>query len=156
MLTTACLEKLSSVQYPLVMVTHRIAGNFRGIQFSQKGHLQRFHDLIFMDGCSRTAAPTIQHALWSYPPADRACAGRCTDFYFADLIFMDCCSTMKTAKIGSLKISSYTAFRGLNFFYIKQENQCLHKRIYTHTFARARTHTHTHTHTHTNTHTYMH
>ena len=32
---------------------YRIAGNFRGIQFSRKGHLQRFCDLIFMDGRSR-------------------------------------------------------------------------------------------------------
>ena len=32
------------------------------------------------------------------PPADRACADHCTDFYFADLIFVDCCSTVKTAK----------------------------------------------------------
>ena len=37
------------------------------------------------------------------PPADRACAGRCTDFYFTDLVFVDCCSTAKTTKIGSLK-----------------------------------------------------
>ena len=39
-----------------------MAGKFWGIQFSQKGHLQRFHDLIFANGRSRTAPPTIQHA----------------------------------------------------------------------------------------------
>ena len=35
-----------------------MAGNFLGIQFSWKAHLQRFHDLIFTDGCSRVALPT--------------------------------------------------------------------------------------------------
>jgi len=39
--------------------TYRIAGNFRGVQFSWKGNLQRFCGLIFADGCSRTAPPTI-------------------------------------------------------------------------------------------------
>ena len=28
---------------------YRIAGNFRGIQFSRKGSMQRFRDVIFMD-----------------------------------------------------------------------------------------------------------
>ena len=36
-----------------------MAGNFRGIQFSRKAHLQRFCDLIFADGRSRVAPPTI-------------------------------------------------------------------------------------------------
>ena len=35
---------------------YRIAGNFRGIQFLRKGNLQRFHNLIFVDGRSRTHA----------------------------------------------------------------------------------------------------
>ena len=39
--------------------TYRIAGNFRGVQFSRKGNLQRFHGLIFADGHSITAPPTI-------------------------------------------------------------------------------------------------
>ena len=38
---------------------YRMAGNFRGIQFSRKAHLQRFRDLIFADGRSRVAPPTI-------------------------------------------------------------------------------------------------
>ena len=90
----------------MVLGTYRIAGNFRGIQFSRKGHLQRFRDLIFTDGRSRTAPPTIRQACLTImvtPPADRTCTGRCMDFYFADLIFVDCCSTAKTVKIGSLK-----------------------------------------------------
>ena len=36
-----------------------IAGNFRGVQFSRKGNLQRFCGPIFADGRSRTAPPTI-------------------------------------------------------------------------------------------------
>ena len=39
--------------------SYRIAGNFRGFQFSRKGNLQRFRGLIFADGRSRTAPPTI-------------------------------------------------------------------------------------------------
>ena len=38
---------------------YRIAGNFRGVQFSRKGKLQAFRGLIFADGRSRTAPPTI-------------------------------------------------------------------------------------------------
>ena len=38
---------------------YRIAGNFRGVQFSRKSNLQRFRGLIFADGRSRTAPPTI-------------------------------------------------------------------------------------------------
>ena len=46
----------------------------------------------------------ISHAtIMVIPPADHACAGHCTDFYFVELIFVDCCSNAKTAKIGSLK-----------------------------------------------------
>ena len=41
------------------IVHYRIAGNFRGVQFSRKGNLQRFRSLIFADGRSRTAPPTI-------------------------------------------------------------------------------------------------
>ena len=36
-----------------------MAGNFRGIQFSWKAHLQRFRDLIFADGRSMVTPPTI-------------------------------------------------------------------------------------------------
>ena len=36
-----------------------MAGNFQGIQFSWKAHLQRFYDLILADGRSRVAPPTI-------------------------------------------------------------------------------------------------
>ena len=45
-----------AVEYTRV---YRMAGNFRGIQFSRKAHLQRFRDLIFADGRSRVAPPTI-------------------------------------------------------------------------------------------------
>ena len=38
---------------------YRIAGNFRGVQFSWKGKLQAFRGLIFANGRSRTAPPTI-------------------------------------------------------------------------------------------------
>ena len=38
---------------------YRMARNFQGIQFSRKAHLQRFRNLIFMDGRSRVAPPTI-------------------------------------------------------------------------------------------------
>ena len=43
----------------VVLLLYRTAGNFRGVQFSQKGNLQRFRGLIFADGRSRTAPPTI-------------------------------------------------------------------------------------------------
>ena len=33
-------------------MNYRIAGNFRGIQFSRKGCMKRFRDLIFKDGRS--------------------------------------------------------------------------------------------------------
>ena len=36
-----------------------MAGNFRGIQFLQKAHIQRFRNLIFMDERSRVAPPTL-------------------------------------------------------------------------------------------------
>ena len=38
---------------------YRMARNFWGIQFLRKAHLQRFRDLIFADGHSRVAPPTI-------------------------------------------------------------------------------------------------
>ena len=38
---------------------YRTAGNFQGIQFSRKVHIQRFCDLIFADGRSRVAPPTL-------------------------------------------------------------------------------------------------
>ena len=40
-----------------------------------------------------------------YPSSENVRLG----FYFADLIFVVCQSTAKTAKIGSLEISGYTA-----------------------------------------------
>ena len=47
----------------LVLVQlYRMAGNFRGIQFSRKAHLQRFRDLIFADGHSRVAPPLTARA----------------------------------------------------------------------------------------------
>ena len=42
-----------------VHITYRIAGNFRGVQFSWNDNLQRFCGLIFADGRFRTAPPTI-------------------------------------------------------------------------------------------------
>ena len=63
-------------------MNYRIARNFRGIQFSRKGCMQRFCDLIF------ESSENVRLGL-----------------YFADLIFMVCQST---AKIGSLEISGYT------------------------------------------------
>ena len=53
--TSACCKGLT---------VYCIAGNFRGIQFSWKGNLQRFRDLIFADGPSRTAPPTIPLGAW--------------------------------------------------------------------------------------------
>ena len=50
-------------------VTYRIAGNFRGVQFSRKGELQAFRGLIFADGRSRTAPPTIPSWLRLLPHA---------------------------------------------------------------------------------------
>ena len=51
------------------LVNYRIAGNFRGVQFSRKGNLQRFRGLIFADGRSRTAPPTIPGWLRLLPHA---------------------------------------------------------------------------------------
>ena len=51
--------------------TYRMAGNFRGMQFSRKAHLQRFRDLIFADGRSRVAPPTISVRLHLLPHARR-------------------------------------------------------------------------------------
>ena len=42
---------------------YRMAGNFRGIQFSRKAHPQRFCDRIFADGRSRVAPPIISYLL---------------------------------------------------------------------------------------------
>ena len=66
---------------------YRIDGNFRGIQFSRKGHLQRFRDLIFSDGCS-----CIKNVR------------------FANLIFVVCRSTAKTTKLGLSNISSHAVY----------------------------------------------
>ena len=38
---------------------YRIAGNFRGIQFSRKANLQSLRDLIFAEECSRVAPPPM-------------------------------------------------------------------------------------------------
>ena len=65
------------------LVKYRIAGNFRGVQFSRKASLQNFRGLIFADA--------RVHAY--YTLYNRA--------YFADLIFADSSSSAKTAKIGS-------------------------------------------------------
>ena len=43
----------------IIPCVYCIAGKFRGIQFSRMSHLQRFRDLIFEDGGSRTAPPTL-------------------------------------------------------------------------------------------------
>ena len=60
---------------------YRIAGNFRGVQFSRKASLQSFRGLIFAD------ARTHSH----YTLYNRA--------YFAGLIFADSSLSAKTAKI---------------------------------------------------------
>ena len=74
----------------IITLPHSPKYYYQGIQFLQKGHLQRFRDLIFADGCSR-----IEKVCWG--------------FYFADLIFIVCRST---AKIGSLKnFRSYGSIR---------------------------------------------
>ena len=52
-------------QYP-TKVEYRMARIFRGIQFLQKAHLQRFRDLIFADGRFRVAPPTIPLGSASY------------------------------------------------------------------------------------------
>ena len=81
-----------------------MAGSFQGIQFLRKSHLQRFRNLIFVDRCSRTAPPTIHHAnYYGHASLLIVHAQVTADFYFADLILVDCCSTVKIAKIGSLK-----------------------------------------------------
>ena len=46
--------------------SYRIAGNFRGLQFSRKGNLQRFCGLIFADGHSITICSA--HNTWLTPP----------------------------------------------------------------------------------------
>ncbi len=67
----------------LCKITHkyRIAGNFRGVQFSQMANLQGFCSLIFADTCD--------HA--HYTLHNRT--------YFAGLLFVDSCLSVKTAKI---------------------------------------------------------
>ena len=50
-------------------MVYRIAGNFRGVQFSRKGNLQRCRGLIFADGHSITAPPTIPGWLRLLPHA---------------------------------------------------------------------------------------
>ena len=58
-----------------LITNYRIAGNFRGIQFSRKGSLQRFRDLIFEDSRSLWLRPQGQRAPQSnvyIPRSDRA------------------------------------------------------------------------------------
>ena len=52
---------------------YRIAGNFRGVQFSQKGDLQKFRGLIFADGRSRTACSV--HNTWLTLPLTASARG---------------------------------------------------------------------------------
>ena len=52
-------------QYP-TKLEYCMARIFRGIQFLQKAHLQRFRDLIFADGRFRVAPPTIPLGSASY------------------------------------------------------------------------------------------
>ena len=63
-----CLQPFSLCLQPLSLCLttseymeplYRIVGNFRGVQILWKGNLQRFRGLIFVDGHSRTALPTI-------------------------------------------------------------------------------------------------
>ena len=61
---------------------YRIAGNFRGVQFSRKASLQSFRGLIFADARTHT----------HYTLYNRA--------YFAGLIFADNRLSAKTTKIG--------------------------------------------------------
>ena len=48
-----CMTKVSVGDCIINWSEYSIAGNFRGIQFSQKGSMQRFHDVIFLDGHSK-------------------------------------------------------------------------------------------------------
>ncbi len=64
-------------------MTYRIAGNFRGVQFSKMASLQSFPSLIFVDSCD--------HA--HYILYNRTC--------FVGLIFADSRLSAKTMKIGS-------------------------------------------------------
>jgi hypothetical protein len=68
---------------------YRMAGNFRGVQFSRMGSLQCFRGLIFADACDYA----------HYTLYNRT--------YFAGLIFADSCSSVKTAKLDPSKIFRY-------------------------------------------------
>ena len=72
---------ISLIQLALPIL-YRIAGNFRGVQFSWKASLQTFRDLIFADAHTRA----------HYILYNRA--------YFAGLIFANSRLSAKTAKIG--------------------------------------------------------
>ena len=61
---------------------YRIAGNFRGVQFSRKASLQTFRGLIFTDAHTHAHYTLYNHA------------------YFAGLIFADSLLSAKTVKIG--------------------------------------------------------
>ena len=69
----------------LLSTVYRIAGNFRGVQFSRMASLQSFRGLIFADA--------RHHA--HYTLYNRT--------YFAGLIFADSRLSAKTAKIGPLE-----------------------------------------------------
>ena len=64
---------------------YRIAGNFRGVQFSRMASLQSFRGLIFVDVRHHAHYTLYNHT------------------YFAGLIFVDSCLSAKIAKIGPLK-----------------------------------------------------
>ena len=62
---------LCEIQRILLATVYNVAGNFRGIQFSWMGNLQIFRGLIFADGHSRTAPPTIPVWLHLLPHTHR-------------------------------------------------------------------------------------
>ena len=66
-------------------VNYRIAGNFRGVQFSRIGHSESFRGLIFR-GRSRPKAHPYRHVK-----------------KFVGLIYADTPRSMKTAKINTLE-----------------------------------------------------
>ena len=83
----ACIKVYCLHEHELlpIPVTYRIAGNFRGVQFSRMASLQSFRGLIFAD---------VRHHA-HYTLYNRT--------YFAGLIFADSRLSAKTAKIGSLE-----------------------------------------------------
>ena len=70
---------------PVVYGSYRIAGNFRGVQFSWMVNVYYFMGLIFVDGCTHAHYVLYNQA------------------YFMGLIFTVCRLSVKTAKIGPLE-----------------------------------------------------